>query len=366
MCVIIQRDPGITLPEQKIWSASKVNADGYGLSIIDRGRIETIREYDPKGNDSTVIMKRLEDAKDLPVFLHLRFRTGGLKNLDNTHPFEVLNHESNGLDMQFMHNGTLSKFNTNKDFSDTFVFNEKILKPLITKFKPYYDLQEDKNILADATIYQILDEYAGYGSIFTIFDGNGNSMIINRSKGVEFTDPATGKKWWASNEYSFNSYHRETQKDDSNRYDKYWRGRYSGAGYGYGSAYDNDGEINRDPFESAEETEGSCSLPPKETSSATEESESVKNLVAGSLVTAKQFPPTIIPPAQRDTFVQLAGISNLLQLTCLEYDDIHDIVANYEEAAIILIMDLIHELYLKNLPKQTYSVPATTKEATNG
>jgi len=352
MCVIIQRPATIELPEDKIWSACKVNSDGYGISIIDRGKIETIKEFDPKGNDSKLVMKRLEDAKDHTVYLHLRYRTGGKMDQTNCHPFEVLSKDTNGLDLQFMHNGTLGKFNTHKDFSDTYMFNEKILKPLITKLKPYYDLQEDKNLLSDATLFNILEEYAGYGSIFTLFDSNGNSMIINYKKGVEHKDEATGLTWWSSNEYSFNERHRKPAEDDNNRYKDYWQGRYGGADYGYGSAYDNDeGEDGTSPFESSTEKDAACSLVPKEAEAESEDSNNVKSLVEGSLVQAKHFNPTIIPPAQRDTFVNLAGISSLSQLTCLEYDDIRDIVVNYEEAAIVLVMDLIYELYLKNQSK---------------
>jgi len=347
MCVIIQRDPGIILPEDKIWSACKVNSDGYGISVIDRGKIETIREFDPKGNDSKLVMKRLEDAKDHPVFLHLRFKTGGVKGVDNCHPFTVLNREQDKLDLQFMHNGTLFKFNTDKHFSDTYVFNEKILKPLIRKMKPFYDMQEDKNILGDATIYAILQEYAGAGSIFTLYDANGNSMIINRDKGFEHEDPETKKKWWSSNNYSFNQYHR----DDSKRYESYWQGRHNASAYGYGS-YDGSADewegdnVNDLPFEPTTETSRKA-LPPPDTQES-EEQKDLKILVETSNAAAKHIAPTIIPPQQRDTFVSLAGISSLSQLQCLEAEDINDIVNNYPEAASILIMDLLYELYLKD------------------
>src|SRR5438045_8963039 len=99
MCVIIVRQPGVTLPFDKLQTACKVNAHGWGLAVVDRGRIELSHQLTAEGNNPDGVARALEDASDQLALLHLRFVTAGDKSLENCHPFRVLRHSLHGLDV---------------------------------------------------------------------------------------------------------------------------------------------------------------------------------------------------------------------------------------------------------------------------
>lgn len=214
MCVIISRNPGIVIEEQKIESACQVNPHGFGISVLDRGKIETIREYKESGNCSKRVLKILEDAKDQQVYVHLRFSTKGAKNVDNCHPFTLFRGDDN--EYMFMHNGTMYSYG-NDDVSDSREFAEKFLKPLTEAF---YAKAGDA-LFTEPVYKEIVEKYRNSTSVFTLYDAKGNNLMLG--SGVQH------EGWWSSNEYSFNRYHREAEKD-SRDYSP-WEG---GSSYGSG------------------------------------------------------------------------------------------------------------------------------------
>lgn len=332
MCVIICRDPGIEIPHDKLESASIVNPDGYGISIIDRGKLETIKEAVP--NKAATIIKRLEDAKDHKVFLHLRFKTHGDINLDNCHPFTVYADDTRTINM--MHNGVISDFSSgyNGKFSDTFHFNESILKPIVSKLLPYH-LAHNTSVLDDETLLAIVEKYCGYSNKVVLYDNNDSFMIANRSRGVEFDG------WWASNDYSFNERHRTPTTT------YYKGGTHGGRSSGVYSFPNDDLPWQNDPNYTPPTVTSSTKKDAK-ASAKTASSSAVSAIVSTASTTAKYVNPTIVPPQMRDTFIEMIGISKLEQLTVMEQEDIEEIVTEFPEAATVLIMDLLYELYIKD------------------
>lgn len=343
MCVIICRDPGIVVPPEKIESAALVNPDGYGISVIDRGKLETIKEATP--NKATTIIKRLEDAKDQKVFLHLRFRTHGEINVENCHPYEVYTDNENVI--QMMHNGVLHDFSSgyNAKMSDTYNFNETILKPLVRKLIPWHT-ENNESVLEDETLKLVIEKYCGTGSKIVLYDNQDNFMIANRKGGVEY------EGWWASNDYSFNRTHR-TSTYNSNTY----KGGYYGGGRSHGAYSWQDDNCEWEPdttstaSTSSKTNQASTTKAGKEAAKDKEVAKTAKGvgtMVRTAETTAKHVNPTIVPPSMRDTFIELTGITSLTQLTMLEREDIFEIVQEYPEAATVLIMDLLFDLYQKD------------------
>ena len=173
MCVIIKREPKIIIPDEKLISACHVNSDGWGYSVVDRGKLETKKFHDPKGTKPEDVIKALKDAEDNLLFLHLRFTTAGKTNTDNCHPFEVF--KGDNYEVQFMHNGTLNKFSkgTTDDYSDTYHFTQEILKPLVRAF---YEV-DGASVLANPTLKAILDEFQA-ASAFALYDNEGVSNLF--------------------------------------------------------------------------------------------------------------------------------------------------------------------------------------------
>ncbi|RUP39363.1 MAG: hypothetical protein EKK63_10215 [Acinetobacter sp.] len=138
MCVIIQLKPNFTPTYEKIKNAVLNNRDGWGLVVKDRGRLSVRRECPEKGNDPDVIYQALLDGVSQERFLHVRFNTVGKTNLDNCHPFTVMNDGKGKARIEFMHNGTIHKYKPGQSLTDwsdsrnyayTFMFN------LLNKFK---------------------------------------------------------------------------------------------------------------------------------------------------------------------------------------------------------------------------------------
>jgi hypothetical protein len=339
MCVIIKREPKILIPEEKIISACHVNSDGWGISVVDRGKLTTQKFHDPKGTKPEDVIKALKDAEDNLLFLHLRYTTAGKTNTDNCHPFEVF--KGDNFEVQFMHNGTLSKFSKGKsdDYSDTYHFTLEILKPLVRAF---YEV-DGASVLANPTLKAILDEFRA-SSAFALYDNEGNSLLVENTSCKQF------EGWWASNEYSFNRTHRTASNssafsnDDGEDY-------YSTA---YGRAYSRSSysptkpaiaSTTPKPGVTVVDSKG-VATPAKPVSKAAQ-----CKKIGYALMQAKRHNApirTLTPPTKRMTFTELSDIDSLRQILVMTEGDIYDICAELPLAATALIMDLIHELWEKD------------------
>lgn len=343
MCVIIARAPNITIDEEKIQSACIVNNDGFGITVINGGKFDTYKNVAP--NKAAELIKRLEDAKDQMVMVHLRYRTDGDISLENCHPFTVATKDEHGIDIQFMHNGVISDFSGGKDtYSDTYRFNELILKPLVSR--SLKTLEDPTKWASDPTISMIVHKYAGVANVFTIYDADGNNIVTNKARGIEH------EGWWASNAYSFNTYHRTPAKQTSS-------GVYGGPHYGGYNAYKDDTDEywekkdNEPPFQATSTVKTIPKLQDKRNEKALakakaaqkESARTVGNMVAGAIDSAKYVAPSIIPPESRPTFLELTRLNSLSDLAFMEFEDLEDMVIQHPEVSTILLMDLIYTLY---------------------
>ena len=373
MCVIIHRQPNVTINPEKIESACKVNPDGYGISIIDRGKMETIKKYNSNGNDSAEVIRLLDEAKGFPMFVHLRYTTKGSKDEDNCHPFEVFS--DGNYKVMLMHNGTLSSMG-DANRSDTREFAEDYLRPLVRAF---YEV-EGEGILVDKHFEKIIEHFRSGGSVFTLYDSNGESLKLGKGYDHE--------GWWSSNEYSFNRYHRDPTPP--------FRG---GTTSGHNSGYTHTGtqfapifnaskdeygwyergiwithiertashRANRKKIESylSEKEEPSNVVPLKKEEEKAGETKNMKtekdqeedflemecSAIGQAINVAKNngaSPAEHIPPAKRLTFAELSDISNLADINILNEEEILEIVERMPFAATLLIMDLLYALYKKD------------------
>lgn len=326
MCVIIHRQPNVEIPFDKLTSACLVNGDGWGVAIPDRGKLELRRVFESKGNDPDKIARILEDAKGQDVFLHLRFKTKGATDLKNVHPFTVTNKKTDGIDVQFMHNGTLSDFGNQAD-CDSKVFAREIVRPL------YQALRSElgNNALRSPLFSKIMHKYAGPSSLFAVVDSLGNNLIVNKDRGVQFDG------WWASNQYSFNSSHRDPPKTYNNYY--------------YSSARSLQKTETTAGTSAAQSFVGRSDTVVKEDTTAPfgPTTPSLRSDIPN--VTGNQAARYIIPkgnlsyPAKRQTFCDVAEIASIEECTLMSQENVKELVETYPEHAVLLIMDLLTELY---------------------
>lgn len=308
MCVIINREANIEIPFDKIRSACHVNPHGFGLMFAEDGKLNIIREFSDKGNDPEKVARLLEDYKAHRLSLHLRYQTVGDKSLDNCHPYIVATQEQDQVDLAFMHNGTLSEFKRqDSTMSDSYHFGQELIRPLFERFAAF---DSPETVLWDPLFHAILSKYCGGLSVFNLMDSEGNILVINEERGKKFDG------WWASNDYSFNSFHREPIKDTTKGGNWYYNGQYYSREYTYPKD-DDIQDIGKDT--------------------------TVKNLPAKIV---KEV-PEVSPPTPRESFIEVANLTALEEVCKLNDEDIEELIEVYPEYAKLLIQDLILQLYQK-------------------
>ena len=348
MCVIILPEKGKEVPFDDIKSACIVNPDGFGIAIADRNKLTVIKHYDKKGNNPEKVQKLLEDAKDLPLVLHLRFATKGDKNHDNCHPYYTLKKKDDGIDLILCHNGTFYSYEeTDKTKSDTWHLNEAWFKPLFKRFKSSETLQ-------DKLLKDILEKLRPSSSVLTFFDETGSVLTLGSGETMPWG--------WASNKYSFNRTHREPEKP---AFQTPYHNSYPGSGYDNSYYWGADGQVHyeygsknkvkkystlHEAWQSSKNNQKVVPTTPETPLTGDSLKDPQKDIT--SQLTPRipfDFPNKKLEAlsAQRPLFIQLANIASLEQVTALEPSDIDIIIEHDPEAARILVMDLIHALYFK-------------------
>lgn len=166
MCIAILNTKGTTLKKEILRNCWENNGDGAGLLFInDDKQLETFKEMKSFDN----FYKKYQEVRKLygkrNIVLHFRISTHGRVNETNCHPFLVDDH------VGFVHNGMIYDVPTNPDYSDTYMFNELVLK----EFKQGFH----KNDL----LLDIIADFIGNGSKLVFLDVEDNWTIVNEEAG---------------------------------------------------------------------------------------------------------------------------------------------------------------------------------------
>lgn len=175
MCIAILNAKGVLSLKtfKTCWAA---NPDGAGLCYFDGEKIQLLKEMKSVKNFHKQYVSIRDKFPLIDIAVHFRIATHGRVNSINCHPFKV------NKNTAFIHNGVISQVGTNPDFSDTYIFNETILKNLPSTF------------VKNTAILELLSAYIGYSKL-VIISGE-NSAIVNEELGA----------WDGGNWYSNKSY----------------------------------------------------------------------------------------------------------------------------------------------------------------
>ncbi len=112
----------------------KSNDDGFGAMWCEDNQVKHFKGLSATADVQFELMNKMADEHPGIVF-HFRYKTHGKVIPGLAHPFRILHRSRHGYDMFFMHNGILSSFGNNLGYgqSDTTVFKDKILIPLLTR-----------------------------------------------------------------------------------------------------------------------------------------------------------------------------------------------------------------------------------------
>lgn len=338
MCVILAIEPNVEFDFNKLKSACTVNPHGWGLALPDRGKMEILKGFDPKGNDPDQINRLLEENKSLKRFLHLRYNTAGKSNEDNCHPFEILTDKEDGYSICVMHNGTYSEYSRyGEGMSDTYHITQRLFKPA---FKLALGATEGdySEVLYNPQLASILENTVGrtISSKLVFIDQDAQSLIINKSEGH------SGEGWWSSNTYSFNTSHREPS------YKSY--STYSSTGGGQTTGNFTKGKMTQHTQNSGKTSSN------EKTKNSTEE---VNRTTSDTTTKNLPIPFRLNKEANQSlSFCDVFDLNTLDEVTVLSEENIEELVLEHPVYATLLIRDLLFELYKKNVKPKGQKVAA--------
>jgi hypothetical protein len=112
---------------------------------------------------------------DNDIAVHVRNATFGDKNLDNCHPYRILDKDDGDkMDLYMMHNGTIRDVQVDKKMSDSWNFATKFLKGYFRKHP---------NALQEKEFHTLLAAIIGASKLIFL-DSRGNYTIINEDLGT--------------------------------------------------------------------------------------------------------------------------------------------------------------------------------------
>jgi hypothetical protein len=190
MCLLItQSEHSPALSDDWLADFYDYNSDGVGVMYATGGQL-VIEKVLPKNAQQFIAFYR-EHIEGRACAYHLRMRTHGAIDLDNCHPYEVLNQREHGLDLWLMHNGVLSTGNAaDTSKSDTWHYIRDYLRPMLTSNPDYAFTQSFSDIVGT---------HIGASNKLVLMDNLGRLAVVNRSSGVYWGG------LWLSNTYAWSA-----------------------------------------------------------------------------------------------------------------------------------------------------------------
>ena len=235
MCLLItQNNNSARLSDIWLEDFYDYNSDGVGVMYAHNDQL-VIEKVLPKNAHQFVAFYR-EHIEGKPCAFHLRMRTHGAIDLDNCHPYEVLNRAEHGLDLWLMHNGVLSTGNA-RDLtkSDTWHYIRDYLRPMLAN-NPDFAFSE--------SFAQIVGTHIGSSNKFVLMDNQGRMATINRDSGVFWAG------LWLSNTYAWSASKNTSKKPVKSlkTIRKHAKEKPTRVNYGYGYGRTNIGYLDSYPF----------------------------------------------------------------------------------------------------------------------
>ena len=165
MCIAILNKKEATLKRELLKNCWDNNGDGAGLLYIDnKKQMKTFKElksFEVFYQEYSRVKKSYGKRN---IVIHFRISTHGKIDETNCHPFLVNDN------LGFVHNGMIYDVPTSKDYSDTYMFNETILKNFTEGF-------EYNEIILD-----MIESFIGSNKL-VFLNSNNDFAIVNEKAG---------------------------------------------------------------------------------------------------------------------------------------------------------------------------------------
>jgi len=165
MCIAILNKKSTTLKKELLKNCWENNYDGAGFMYTNGRSIVVHKELSSFDKYYQAYIDARRDFPESNIVLHFRISTHGEVNLTNGHPFLV------NKKLGFVHNGIISGMGESRKFSDTYLFNRDILKPLPSGF------ESNKGIL------DVVEDAIGTYNKLIFLNSNNEFSIVNEAAG---------------------------------------------------------------------------------------------------------------------------------------------------------------------------------------
>lgn len=162
----------------------KSNEDGIGaMYVTSKNKLRTPKVLPKTLGECIAFIRQLPDD-DRSLALHWRMRTHGNVDLENCHPYPVVDGR-----IAMMHNGVLSQGNAaDKTKSDTWHYINDVVRPM---------LAQAPGLITNSAWVKLVEDDIGNGNRFAIMDHTGELVVLNKHTGV------THDGIWFSNTYAW-------------------------------------------------------------------------------------------------------------------------------------------------------------------
>jgi predicted glutamine amidotransferase len=194
--LITQKSTSPALSDEWLKDFYSYNADGVGVMFSDSDTL-VIEKILPK-NEKAFIKFYRKHIQGRDCAFHLRMRTHGNIDLENCHPYMVLNMAEHGMDLWLMHNGILTTGNSaDPSKSDTWHYIKDYLRPMLV---------DNPEFAFHPSFAEIVGKHIGESNKFVLMDNLGRQVIINEQAGVYWGG------LWLSNEYAWSATYNSSDK----------------------------------------------------------------------------------------------------------------------------------------------------------
>ena len=177
MCIAIAKQAGVEIDPTILERCFTHNPDGAGFCIEQDGVLQI--------HKGLFTFKAFYDAfkpfENQKALIHFRIKTHGPLNTENCHPFFVND------ECAFIHNGIISGVPNSKTESDTIMFNNLYIKPLVKDY--------GYAVLKTAPVKKLIEDFIGYSKLAFFNKNEEDFLIFNKDKGNESAEGI-----WFSNE----------------------------------------------------------------------------------------------------------------------------------------------------------------------
>jgi len=205
MCIAVLLKKDVKISEATLKNCWENNDDGAGIGFAYGGNIYIRKGY-TKFESFYKSFLEIRQKFNPTMILHFRWATQGKRNTRNCHPFYI------NKNIMFCHNGVITHIAYDSELSDTYLFNQTVLKKLPIDFY--------KNEI----LMELIRRYSSY-SKFLFLNNEGQYYILNESAGHW-----NGGVWYSSEDYSWKRYgysgNRGTWNKNNYNYESYYQYDY--------------------------------------------------------------------------------------------------------------------------------------------